>query len=219
MYGSIIIVNLSSKIKYKHIESLQDLSSRKNVKILIRKNSFVDDSIEDNLEFSSLKGRIKYFEETNDPKQTIKLLSKLLSGSHVLIDTIPNLVYRTKKVPEAERCNFGIDRFHFSKQKLFSQSVTWIFSKKMDEDLKEKINLNLIWFQQTGLFSTLELRAEPNSGIESSLKMNSSCPKITASKTTSCPSKSSSSKGPSPLKFQNVSNVFLLLCSLVGSKR
>ena len=211
MYGSIIIVNLSSKIKYKHIDSLQDLSNRKNVKILVQKNSFIEDSIKDSPEFSSLKGRIELFDEKLDPKRLNQLLTKLFTGSYALIDTKFNLLAKLSKLPNEEKCNFGIERFHFSKEGLFTQSVIWIFNKKMNSEMREMINLNLIWFQQTGLFSTLNLRGDSNSGISSPVTMNSSCPKLKTSKEESCPNKSSSSNGPATIKFRNVSNVFLLL--------
>ena len=118
MYSSTVISMLTRQSEPERLDSLQDLLKHQTVKIFINKCSFIDDMARSIPILKDLQHRIEYvaIDET-DPDTIGEEMSKILSGSHVLIDDKDNLESRLQFLPQKMRCIFSIKKFHFSKVK------------------------------------------------------------------------------------------------------
>ena len=57
MYGSIVISKMTTKTESQPIDSIQELLNRRELKIFVQKNSFVEDILKDSNFYPILKTR------------------------------------------------------------------------------------------------------------------------------------------------------------------
>jgi hypothetical protein len=53
------------------------------------------------------------------------LLSKILHGTHVIIDDVQNFIIKINGVPDEKKCHFVTSKFHFSRETISVQSSAW----------------------------------------------------------------------------------------------
>jgi hypothetical protein len=70
---------LTSKTQSQPVDSIRDLISQKNLKILVMKNSFVEDILRGSNYYPSLQDQIEFYDEKIGPQETKRLLSKVVA--------------------------------------------------------------------------------------------------------------------------------------------
>ena len=135
------------------------------------------------------------------------MLEKVLAGSHVFIDDWGNFfsVY-LNFLPQDLRCKFRASKFHFSKTPVTVQPAGWLINKKLPKEMKEMINLRLMWLHATGLLISPHL-ATDETGIISSKVIEEDCPRVKVSAEQVCPELEA--EGPRPLSLFQLKNAFI----------
>jgi len=207
MYGSIFISKLTIKMESEPIDTIQDLLNKKDLKILVQKNSFVEETLKETNYFPLLKDRIEFFDENVSAERSKILLSKILFDSYVMIDAKINFDINIGRVPRQDKCNILVENFHFSSEAFISQSSSWIFNKKR-KDVSELINLHIIWLRETGLFTTFSNK-NPSLGITTDIKIEPKCEKPISTTEATC--SRTPNEGQRPLTFGHLSTAFAIL--------
>ena len=147
LFSGLVISKLMKREVAKNIETLDDVRQMSNLKIIIIKDSFIDDAFETNTAWHDLKSRLDYM-KIRKPKSIREALDKINEETHVMIDARENFQKYMKAV-----------RYDKNKQNKFHLSGAidkgqggWIMPKTLDKNLKEFINLNLQWLVDLGLY-------------------------------------------------------------------
>jgi hypothetical protein len=53
------------------------------------------------------------------------LLSKILRGTHVIIDDVQNFANKIIEAPDERKCHFVNSKFHLSRETISVQSTAW----------------------------------------------------------------------------------------------
>ena len=148
--------------------------------------------------------RINYFDEKADAAEVETMLTKILDGTHVMINSPSNFFIKFYQLPEERKCDFPGEKFYFSREPISVQSTSWLINKRK-KNLTELINQHLLWLQETGLYRSFSLK-NPEQGIETHRKIEPGCPK-TSQTVGDCPSTPTSTR----LTVGHLTNAFQIL--------
>ncbi len=201
MYCSVLISKLTAKHETRPIDNMEELA-RRSERLLILKNSFLEDIIDDIPGLRRLKDRIDIVDETEESV----IVPLVHEGSHVAIDTFDN--FRIKfnyKTDMEDRCAMDLNNFKTSKDPIITQPVSWLLNK--NSSYKEIVNKNLMWIHATGWLHRPYKRSE--GGILTEVELGE-CPSLgaitSASSTSDCPKKQPRSSWI-PISLSHLKNV------------
>ena len=139
-----MIAKLLANDEPAQIRNIQDLRKLENFKIIVKKQSFVEDLFAKSLSLQDLRPRIVLEEfETNDLNSLQSVFQRILSENFVLIDDKNNFFKYLSAMPDTK---YTSDSFFFS-DAIEKLPGAWIFPKGPQyESMRQKITSKVQYY-------------------------------------------------------------------------